>query len=375
MHSPQLASQRLPAPDLIRGIALVGIGAENILSFNAANEHIALFAASFPEPVSQALLSVFMLFFRGKFYPVFALLFGFATAFSFAQRGHKPFFRRSLFIALLGLTQLVFIWNGDVLLQYALLGLLLFSLKDLPDRILLSLSAILFLLSFLPAGFLPPNPTVFSGIPPEVYAKGSFLTLLRYRLPEFLHGLASPEFLLFLARIFAFMILGFFLGRNQKFKQWLQFSTVSRYFIIGLLSFMVCGALLQFSGLRGEAIRPAHLEVIKAIILALFFLANVSLFVLVPLLLFLRFPAMRFWQLYIAAGRLTLSHYLFQNLLFSFVFYGYGLRFYLQVPPLQLWLAYGLLMLMQALVSVWWLRNFKLGPVEKALRKFAYDHK
>ena len=372
MSSLQSSSQRLPAPDLIRGIALVGIGAENILSFNAANEHIALFAANFPEPVNNLLLTVFMLFFRGKFYPVFALLFGFATAFSLVQRGAKPFSRRSFFIAALGFMQLLFIWNGDVLLQYAVLSLLLFTLKNWPDRALLSLAAFLFLLSFWPVSFLPSNPSVFAGIPPEIYAKGSFITLLRYRIPEFLHSISSLEFLLFLARIFAFMVLGYFLGRNYKFQAWLQIRTISKSLLVGFLALIVCGVALQFTGLRGDEPRPAEVELVKSGLIAVFFLANVSLFVLVPAWLFLKFPALTFWQLFIAAGRLTLTHYLLQNLLFSLFFYGYGLGFYLKIPPLQLWSAYGLLMLVQAIVSVWWLRKFGQGPVEKLLRKFAY---
>ncbi|GAB3842326.1 hypothetical protein GCM10027610_052950 [Dactylosporangium cerinum] len=69
-----------------------------------------------------------------------------------------------------------------------------------------------------------------------------------------------------------------------------------------------------------------------------------------------------------AAGRLALNNYLTQSLVFSAVFYSYGLGLFGRVGAatgVGLALA---LFAVQLVVSRWWLARFGAGPVERVLR-------
>jgi uncharacterized protein len=74
------------------------------------------------------------------------------------------------------------------------------------------------------------------------------------------------------------------------------------------------------------------------------------------------------WQRRLAvfapAGRMTLTNYLLQSVLGWAVFFGSGLGLYLQVgPALSLPIALGLCTFKLA-YSAWWLRHFRMGPLE-----------
>ena len=87
-----------------------------------------------------------------KFYTIFSLLFGigFSIIISNAAKkgtdGFRIFYRRMIVLATIGFLHLMFIWSGDILLLYALLGMLLPLFRHVSDRVLLGTSAVLLLL-------------------------------------------------------------------------------------------------------------------------------------------------------------------------------------------------------------------------------------
>lgn len=81
--------------------------------------------------------------FTGKFYAIFSLLFGVGSAIFLrrAKEKGKPYryyIRRMIGLALIGLLHAM-IWGGDVLVPYALVGLVLLALHKIPARYCLSL--------------------------------------------------------------------------------------------------------------------------------------------------------------------------------------------------------------------------------------------
>jgi uncharacterized protein len=73
-----------------------------------------------------------------------------------------------------------------------------------------------------------------------------------------------------------------------------------------------------------------------------------------------------------AAGRMALSNYLAQSVVMTTLFYGYGLGLYADVPRVwQQGLVVALVGL-QLLVSPWWLKHFRFGPVEWLWRSLTY---
>ncbi len=73
-----------------------------------------------------------------------------------------------------------------------------------------------------------------------------------------------------------------------------------------------------------------------------------------------------------AVGRMALTNYLMHSIIASFLFYGYGLGWYGQMPPwlgiLPVLVIYGL----QIPFSIYWLRRFRFGPFEWLWRSLTY---
>jgi uncharacterized protein len=70
---------------------------------------------------------------------------------------------------------------------------------------------------------------------------------------------------------------------------------------------------------------------------------------------------------------MPLTNYLFQTLLATFIFYGWGLGFWGRVgPALQLVLAVAIYFVIQVPLSRLWLGRFALGPMEYVWRWLTY---
>jgi uncharacterized protein len=73
-----------------------------------------------------------------------------------------------------------------------------------------------------------------------------------------------------------------------------------------------------------------------------------------------------------APGRMALTTYLTQSIVMTTVFYGWGFGYYNRMSP-SAGLILGLsFFAVQVMLSHWWLRHFRFGPVEWAWRCVAY---
>ena len=140
---PTSDSERLDILDAMRGFALGGIFLLNLAAFSGfafmTPEMMAsLPTAAFDMPVAGLTLWLG----HGKFYSLFSLLFGIGFSLQLAaaeQRGdsHLVVFRRRLLVLLaIGAVHL-YIWEGDILFLYALVGFLLIPFRRVRDTTLL----------------------------------------------------------------------------------------------------------------------------------------------------------------------------------------------------------------------------------------------
>ncbi|WP_259367062.1 MULTISPECIES: DUF418 domain-containing protein [unclassified Colwellia] len=130
--TPITISERIDAMDILRGLALVGILLMNIEWFNRAISSVGSQDISLTG-LDHAIGWLIRCFVEGKFYTLFALLFGmgFAVMLIRAKAAKRPFgawfSRRMLVLMAFGFLHMVFLWGGDILHDYGFAGLLLLA--------------------------------------------------------------------------------------------------------------------------------------------------------------------------------------------------------------------------------------------------------
>ncbi|MBR2113491.1 MAG: DUF418 domain-containing protein, partial [Prevotella sp.] len=144
---PTTAKERYVVLDALRGLALLGIALANfpefaLWTFLSADEQSAMPTAG----VDRIVRFLQYMLVDGKFYTIFSLLFGVGFALILSRHSVSLFVRRMVILIAIGACHLMFIWSGDILLLYAIGGLLLTLCLRLRDKILLWLAACLILI-------------------------------------------------------------------------------------------------------------------------------------------------------------------------------------------------------------------------------------
>ncbi len=169
---------RAAAVDALRGAAMLGIVLVNFPTMNTmAGEETTAYGAMH-QPLDQWVGAAGMVLLNGKFYPIFAALFGLGL--SLASRAGDPTgggatrlaARRLLLLLGIGLLHLALVWWGDILVVYALLGLLALPCLGWPPRRLLVAGLDLHLRSAEAAA--------------ATYQRGTFPEMLRQRALDYL---------------------------------------------------------------------------------------------------------------------------------------------------------------------------------------------
>jgi len=137
---PVRSDQRIAAIDVLRGIALFGVLAVNLIT----EFRVSLFQQFLPstgegswlDHAVEAIVSIGM---ELKAFALFSLLFGIGLAIQFERLATRAdrltlLARRLLVLLGFGLIHLCFIWNGDILTEYALVGLLVLPLLYASNR-------------------------------------------------------------------------------------------------------------------------------------------------------------------------------------------------------------------------------------------------
>ena len=150
---PVTEAARITSLDLIRGVAVLGILLMNAVSFRyGLAPYLNLSAGGSDTPLDWAIGIFGEIFIDQKFMALFSLLFG-AGILLFIERARQREKRPILLnlwcnALLLGIGILhSLIWDGDVLIVYAVSALFLITLSKLPAKALIAIGALVFLLS------------------------------------------------------------------------------------------------------------------------------------------------------------------------------------------------------------------------------------
>ncbi len=130
---------RLQEVDALRAFALAGIALANYPILAQSSERLLSAHTGAGELIVTALLEMFV---SGKFFVLFSFLFGWGMGAQIASAERRgggargPFLRRLAGLLLLGLAHAVLVFHGDILVLYAVLGLVLWWLRDASPRTL-----------------------------------------------------------------------------------------------------------------------------------------------------------------------------------------------------------------------------------------------
>ena len=153
--APVAEAERISSIDVMRGVALLGIALMNIVFSGLP------IAADWNPKVGGGAtglnLAAFFLqyvLFDGKMRGLFSMMFGASTYLLIGRldgrgaglRAAEIYYRRILWLMLIGLVHAYLIWHGDILYPYALLGLVLLPLLRVRPRNLLITAEVMLLL-------------------------------------------------------------------------------------------------------------------------------------------------------------------------------------------------------------------------------------
>lgn len=147
--------QRILTIDVVRGAAVMGILLMNILSF-ALPERAALSPRAWlPEGFANTeIWATSFILIDNKFRGLFSLLFGASLLLMLKrteEKGENPLkrhFRRALWLLVFGLLHLIFIWEGDILTLYALIGCVAVLFHAVPFKRKIAVATLCFIAHF-----------------------------------------------------------------------------------------------------------------------------------------------------------------------------------------------------------------------------------
>jgi len=377
-------SERLAVVDSLRGFALLAI----VLLHNLEHYNMISFPENQPAWLSSLDKGVWdTLFFllAGKAYATFSLLFGFSFYIQFrnAQRRGDSFrgrFAWRMFLLFLFSQFHALFYNGDILLLYSVVGLVLVAVCNLKDRTVLIIAIICLLqpleLARIAYAFINPEFTSYGNyflkyahLTRPVMADGSFIELLKSNI---WHGqLYSNLWQVENGRLFqtaALFMFGMLLGRREYFVKSERSLTMWKKILLGSAIAFIPFYLLKvyIPGLASTESMKAPLGILFPSLSNFAFMAIlVSGFTL----LWFRKDGYKFQRMIIPYGRMTLTNYITQSIIGVTVYYGFGLALY-RVTGSTVCLLIGLIIFtVQLLFSRWWLSKYNQGPFEYIWKK------
>ncbi|HYG29122.1 MAG TPA: DUF418 domain-containing protein [Allosphingosinicella sp.] len=396
MTAVTAAPPRIQTLDTVRGIAVMGILAMNIVAFampfQAYMNPLAYGTESAADLASWAFNFVFI---DGKMRGLFSFLFG-ASMLLVIERaeasGRSPariHYARMLWLLVFGLLHFFFIWHGDILAGYAQIGLIAFFFRRLSVRALmrwgiglvvvqlLLFSFFAFSTFYLQSEVAGRNPSADAirqwqemqgqiGVPTQqalseklALFTGPYSGIVHHQLEKLLEPFMSLLF--FGCETLAYFLFGMAALKSGFFRgEW----AIERYRRIALIGFAIG---IPVYGLLAAVLLRADFDlpmIVAAALAATVPFRPVMVLAIAALIILLTRSGGGFVERIAAAGRAAFTNYLGASILMTGLFYGWGFGLFGSMSRIELWIV---VVAMWALMLTWskpWLERFQYGPFE-----------
>ncbi|MFD3329740.1 DUF418 domain-containing protein [Streptomyces sp. NPDC058701] len=379
----QRAQPRISELDALRGFALLGILLVNALMMASpyALGTIDDPGASTFDRTVEGLVQTFV---AGKFYLLFSFLFGysFSLQLTSADRdGDRPvprLLRRSLGLFALGALHAVLLFSGDILMTYAVLGLILIAVRGCAPQTALRAAWIVYgcasgVLLLVGLASLVMSDAEAADLDADLVAgfpdliadyRGDAADVVRANLAQL------PDALLAIPLMGGLVVAAFLVGLRCAKVHFLgdladHGARLRRVCLLGV-AFGLPGSV--FMALATSGPLGPRWAIIGQMVGTVTAPALTAAYVCGMLLLMRTARGARVTAVLAPAGRMALTNYLSQSLVMALVFTGYGLAWYGRLGPAVVVLGAIALYAVQLALSARLMARHRYGPVEWLLR-------
>ncbi|MDT0607520.1 DUF418 domain-containing protein [Croceitalea rosinachiae] len=391
----QSAFQRIEVIDALRGFSLAGIVFCHMLeNFVASPIPMTAIEAMNPSIIDQIADGFVSFLFRGKFFALFSFLFGlsfFIQMDNGSKRGTSfggRFFWRLVILFAIGFLHSMF-YRGDILTLYAFLGVFLIPFYKVNNKWLLGIAALLFLGIgryvvfyftngeglFTKEELSPDSPMIAAYF--ELLQNGSIIEVFKSNAiegninkSEFQFGVFSRGYL-----TFGFFLLGLFIGRIEFFKNYLTKKKLIKRLWVGaliLLGISIVSMAGIFSSMGPDVQFNSWTSMFGLTFFDLMNVAMTILIVAIFIILYKKNKPKKFLEKFIPYGKMALTNYVFQSIVGTFIFFGWGLGYLAKIPNSYVFLMAIVIITIQMWLSKIWQKYFYYGPLEWIWRSLTF---
>lgn len=403
--APVAARERIEVMDVLRGFALLGILLMNMEGFvGPIMESVTGVNPRF-SGADRAVDAAIYVLVQGKFFTLFSLLFGMGFAVMLeranaaGRTGTALYARRLLALLGIGLAHAILVWSGDILLTYALLGfVLLLFFRRTPVSRLPKWGFALYLVPLALTWAWALGVTAASQDPAaaaevqagladqgrqmaamaeaqrQAYGAGSWLQAVGQRAAD--TGMMVGFIVFGGGLILGMFLFGAWFVRSGAIRD--VEARVPLYRRLRTLGLAIGLPLAAWSAWSHPTMSMSEMNFGIALSQTSMMAANLLLCMayFAGIVLAMRIPA---WaarlRWFAPAGRMALTNYLMQSVVCTFVFYGYGLGFFEQLPRAWQPLFALAVFALQVVLSRWWLARHRYGPMEWLWRWLTYGRR
>jgi uncharacterized protein len=410
LPAPTDPQQRIGSIDTIRGAALLGILAINIVGFAQPRQSIAYpaIAGGF-EGINFALWCLADLFMEGKMRAIFSMLFGASvvifTSAKQARIGNEVadlYYRRMIWLIVFGVLHAYLIWPGDILYAYGVTGLLLYPVRKSAPRALI-IAGLVFLAVISTKELIhglelrslrnaaesinaysvgqPPNERWANAIreskpePADILAmvkarRSDWWTSFQWRIATAKENQTTEFYQMEFWDVCGMMLIGMGLFKLGVFS---ALRTSREYVALAACGYGIGLSLGVFSiwfrlGANFDPATITLLHSIHQVVRLSVALGHIALLALVCQAGMLRLLTSRLARV----GQMALTNYILHSVICALVFYGVGLGLYGKMERREYYLVVLSIWVFQLVVSPIWLAQFRFGPLEWLWRTLTY---